>query len=160
MHLKLLALLLVAASGLACSPAPAQQSTVMDPNKIQMGPYRHSELPAALLPRIRATTDTFESIDGVTYEKALDLYKRDLSPEENLVLWEEMAKAYKSFCRDRCASSEERMDVYRTLLLRSMFSNEEALIRSDLKVLSATEAKEVMRLYTLPPKPIEVVQEN
>ena len=160
MHFKILALLLAAASGLACSPAPAQQSAVMDPNKIQMGPYRHSELPATLLPRIRATTDTFESIDGVTYEMALDLYKRDLNPEENLLLWEEMAKAYESFCRDRCATSEERMDVYRTLLLRSMFSSEEALTRSDLKVLSSTEAKEVMRLYTLPPKPIEVVREN
>ncbi len=52
------------------------------------------------------------------------------------------------------------MDVYRTLLLRSMFSNEEVLTRSDLKVLSSTEAKEIMQLYTLPPKPIDVVQEN
>jgi len=159
MHLKILALF-VAASGLACSLAPAQQTAVMDPDKIQMGPYRHSRLPATLLQRIRATTDTFESIDGVTYEEAVDLYKRDLNPEENLLLWEEMAKAYKSFCRDRCATSEERMDVYRTLLLRSMFSNEEVLTRSDLKVLSSTEAKEIMQLYTLPPKPIDVVQEN
>lgn len=113
-----------------------------------------------MLDRIRATTDLFESIDEITYEKAVDLYRRDLNPEENLVLWEEMAKAYKSFCRTRCSSPAERMDVYRSLLLRSMFPEDQALARSELKALSPAESKEVMQLYGLPPKPLEVVQGN
>ena len=109
----------------------------MNPNDIQISPKRHEELSPELLARIRATTETFESIDGISYEKAVDLYKRDLNPEENIVPWEEMVKGYKAFCRDRCDSPDERMDVYRTLLLRSMFSDEETLARSQLKVLTA-----------------------
>lgn len=136
----------------------AQNTVVMDPKDIQLGSYRHKEIPSSLLKRIKVTTDTFESIDGLSYAQAVDLYKRDLNPEENLVLWEEMVRAYKSFCKSRCQSPEERMDVYRSLLLRSMFDESEALKRSNLKILNPTEALAVMKLYRLPPKPIDVVE--
>ena len=58
-----------------------------------------------MLKRIRATTDTFERIDGMSYEQAVDLYKRDLDPEANLVLWEEVVRAHKIFCQKRCAQA-------------------------------------------------------
>ena len=44
----------------------------MDPNDIQFGDYIHGTLPEELLNRIKATTDVFESVDGVTFEKAVD----------------------------------------------------------------------------------------
>ena len=154
MHLKTILFLLVVSTS-SCSRSPAQQPVIIDPNDIQISPYRHDELPAQMLVRIHATTETFESIDGITYEEAVDLYKRDLNPEENLVVWEGMAKAYKTFCRSRCSTPAERMDVYRSLLLRSMFPEEQALAKTELKVLSKTESKEVMQLYGLPPKPID-----
>lgn len=138
-------------------PSAAQQTVIMNPNDIQIGGYLHKELPPELLPRIKATTDTFQIIDGISYEKAVDLYKRDLNPEENLVLWEEMARGYKSFCTSRCRSPQERMDVYRLLLLRSMFDSDESLKRANLKVLSHSEAATVLKLYRLPPKPVDVV---
>lgn len=139
-------------------PCLAQQSVTMNPKDIQFSDYRHKELQPALLKRIKATTDTFEIVDGLSYEKAVDLYKRDLNPEENLVLWEEMVKGYKSFCGKRCKSSEERMDVYRLLLLRSMFDDQESLKRANLKVLNSSEAVAVLKLYRLPPKPLDVVK--
>jgi len=139
-------------------PAIAQKVTEINPNDIQLSPYRHKELPPALLKRIRATTDVFEKIDGISYEKAVDLYKRDLNPEENLVLWEEMARSYTIFCKSRCTTAPERMDVYRALLLRSMFAEEEAVRRTQPKVLSVAEVGSVVKLYRLPPKPIDVIQ--
>jgi hypothetical protein len=111
-----------------------------------------------LLKRIKATTDTFEKIDGLSYEKAVDLYRRDVNPEENLILWEEMAKAYNTFCKSRCSTQAERMDVYRSLLLRSMLPANEALEQAKLQVLKPSEAIAVMKLYRLPPKPIDVVE--
>lgn len=136
----------------------AQKPVTMNPNEIQISGYHHKDLPPALLKRIKATTDIFEPIDGVSFEKAVDLYKRDVNPEENLVLWEEMVHAYKIFCKGRCTSPAERMDVYRSLLLRSMFSDQDALKQAKLKVLQSNEALAAMRLYRLPPKPIDVVQ--
>lgn len=139
-------------------PGFAQKTTVMNPNDIQLSPHRHKELAPLLLKRIRATTDVFESIDGLSYERAVDLYKRDLNPEENLVLWEEMVRAYLIFCKGRCLSGPERADVYRALLLRSMFEEPEAIQRTQPKLLSAAEVRNVVKLYRLPAKPIDVVK--
>jgi hypothetical protein len=86
----------------------AQNAAVIDPNDIQLGPYQYKELPTGLLKRIRATTNVFEKIDGMTYEKAVDLYKRDLNPEDNLVVWEAMVKAYITFCASRCATDASK----------------------------------------------------
>ncbi len=139
-------------------PLFAQKTIIVDPKDIQLSPYMHKELPPLLLKRIRATTETFEKIDGVTYEQAVDLYKRDLDPESNLVLWEEMVRAYKTFCKSCCSTKPEQMDVYRSLLLRSMFSEDESLKRSKLSVLTGDEARTAMKLYHLAPKPIDVIQ--
>ena len=143
---------------IASVPCFAQKTVMMNPKDIQISDYHHKELPPTLLKRIKTTTDTFEIIDGLSYEKAVDLYKRDLNPEGNLVLWEEMVREYKSFCVKRCKSPEERMDVYRLLLLRSMFDDQESLKRANLKVLNISEAAAVLKLYRLPPKPIDVVK--
>jgi hypothetical protein len=130
----------------------------MDPNDIQVNGYVHKSLPDGLLVRIKATTDTFEIVDGMSYEKAVDLYKRDLDPESNLVIWEEMARVYNIFCKTRCGTAAERMDVYRALLLRSMFSDKQALARLEPKVISTNEAASIISQYNLEAKPIDVIQ--
>lgn len=130
----------------------------MDPNDIQMNGYVHKSLPEGLLVRIKATTDTFEIVDGMSYEKAVDLYKRDRDPESNLVIWEEMARVYNQFCKSRCGTAAERMDVYRALLLRSMLPNEQALARLQAKVITASEAANIVSQYKLEAKPIDVIQ--
>jgi hypothetical protein len=131
----------------------------IDPNKVQLGHYIHKELPPALLARIKATTDTFEIVDGITYEQSVDLYKRDLDPESNLVIWEEMARAYKVFCQSRCKTAAERKDVYRALLLRSMYSEQETLSNFKPEVITESEAKSIISQYKLDAKPIDVYQE-
>ena len=137
----------------------AQDKVVtIDPNQIQMNGYVHEKLPDEMLKRIKITTDTFEIVDGISFKKAVDLYKRDLDPEANLVIWEEMARVYNLFCKARCQTSAERKEVYRALLLRSMFSSQEALARLQPKALSVTEAKSVIRQYKLVAKPIDVIQ--
>nr|WP_315495432.1 hypothetical protein [uncultured Rhodoferax sp.] len=142
----------------ASIPVTAQKVTTVDPKDVQLSPYKYKELPPALLKRIKATTDTFEKIDGMSYEQAVDLYKRDLDPESNLVLWEEMVRAYKIFCQKRCATKPEQADVYRSLLLRTMFSEDESIKRSKLAALSIDEARSAMKFYRLAPKPIDVIQ--
>ena len=155
MRTNLLALVVLL---LAQSYAFAQKTAVVNPNDMQLSPYRHTELPASLLKRIRATTDVFEKVDGLSYEKAVDLYKRDLNPEENLVLWEEMVRGYTSFCKARCTTADERMDVYRALLLRSVFEEKEAIRRAQPMVLTPAEVQAVVKLYRLPAKPLDVVK--
>lgn len=140
--------------------AEAQETTVVDPNALELGPYRHQELPAELLTRIRAVTDAFQRIDGVSYEEAVDLYRRDVDPESNLVLWEEMVRAYEIFCESRCTRDDERKDVYQALLLRTMFPEEQAIAQLRPVALTREEAREVMQLYRLPAAPITVITDG
>lgn len=138
------------------SALSAQVPATMDPNQLEIAPYRHKTLPPALLTRIRAVTNTFEPVDGISYEQAIDLYRRDVNPEEQLVLYEEMARAYRQFCAARCAAKNEKVEVYQLLLLRTMFPSEQAVARATLQVLGAAEARRVVGLYSLPAKPIAV----
>ncbi len=137
----------------------AQSKVVeIDPNKVRYNDYVHETLPPALLKRIKVTTDTFEIVDGVSYEKAVDLYRRDFDPESNLIIFEEMARVYNIYCKGKCLSSAERMDVYQVLLLRSMFNSEQALARFQPKVISISDAENIISQYKLEAKPIEVMQ--
>ncbi len=132
----------------------------IDPNKVQYNGYVHETLPPTLLKRIKLTTDTFEIVDGVSYEKAVDLYKRDIDPESNLVIFEEMARVYNLYCKGKCLSAAERSDVYKALLLRSMFNSEQALARFQPKAISISDAKNIISQYKLEAKPIDVIQKK
>jgi len=134
------------------------KNMTVNPNEIEMNEYVHNSLPKEMLKRIRATTEVFEIVDGISYEKAVDLYKRDYDPESNLQIWEEMARVYTEFCKFRCKDKEERMDVYRILLLRSMWDEKNTLARAQVNVISNDDAKRLVQQYKLKPQPIEVIK--
>jgi len=131
---------------------------IIDPNKIQLNSHVYKKLSPELLTRIKATTDVFEIVDGMSYKKVVDLYKRDLDPESNLIIWEEMARVYKLFCKSRCKNHAERMDVYRALLLRSMYTDSNALKNLKTNVITRKEAKNIISQYRLEAKPIDVIK--
>jgi len=138
----------------------ANDVETVDPNEIQLGPIIHESLPDDLLRRIKLVTNVFESIDGISYEQSVGLYKRDLNPEANLSIYEEMAKAYNQFCENRCVSENEKLEAYRAVLLRSMFSTEETLNQLEFNSLSKAEAIELLQGYKLEPEPITVYEEQ
>jgi hypothetical protein len=136
----------------------AEKVVEMDPNDIDMGGLIHESLPESLLKRIKYLSDTFEIVDGISYEESVDLYKRDLNPEANIVIYEEMARVYNKFCENRCLDQEERMDVYRLVLLRSMYSSEEAINKVNLSKVSKSEAIKILANYKLKEEPIAVYE--
>ncbi len=134
----------------------ATETKIMNPNDIEIGPILHQRLTDDLLNRIKSITDILEVVDGVSYEQSVDLYKRDLDPEANLVIYEEMARVYKEFCDSRCMSQSERMDVYRLVLIRSMFEEDDVLKNIDLNVLNQQEALSIIKSYKLKAESIVV----
>ncbi|MFZ6647837.1 hypothetical protein ACO0LO_19085 [Undibacterium sp. TJN25] len=135
-----------AALAVPAAPAPFKAPSTSPP-QVDLAP--------AFLKRIHTITDAFEKIDGISYEQAVDLYKRDPERNANLALWEEILKAYKSYCHFRCKTEIEQMDVYRVLLLRSMYTEDEALRQAHTRVLKPEQARTLMRYYSLPPKPMD-----
>ena len=155
MKLLFIGLIIASASQLAWADEPP---TPNQPHHTQFIPKVHEQLPKAMLDRIKVITDTFEVVDGISYEKAVDLYQRDTNPESNLVIWEEMARVYREFCASRCTAPEEQIEVYRALLLRTFFTEAEALERLYPEVLTAEEAKEIISSYQLQAQPVGAAQ--
>lgn len=124
-----------------------QQGTVewVDADLIQSGPIRQESLTEEQLRRIHKVYDVFAEVDGQPLEVWIDNFKRDLDPDKELDIWERMAAAYSQYCEDRALSIEAKREVYGIVLLRSMASENDVLRHIELKILSTSDAKEIMK---------------
>lgn len=142
----------------SASEAKEPEIAWMDPNEIQLSPTMHDSLPEELLERIKIVHATFADVDGSPLDEWISDFKRDVEPESNVKIWEDMKVAYENYCDGRELSLEMRKEVFRVVLFRSMASPEEVLERIELSVLSAADASEIMRAYPSEPKPIELIE--
>lgn len=119
----------------------------IDPNSIQPGPIRREVLTEEQMSRIKALQAVFVEVDGQTVDQWVDNFKRDMDPDSELEVWEQMAKAFRSYCDGRILSETAKEDVYRVVLMRSMAPQNEVLGHVKLIELSRDEAIEVMKRF-------------
>jgi len=148
----------------ACQTQPGNKQNSgdlhwIDPGSVEPGPVRHPELSANQLERLRKIHRTLVEVDPSSFEKMVDDFKRDLDPEREILIWEQIASAYESYCSTTSLTLAEKRDVFRVLLIRSRAPEDEALKRLRLDVLTPAEARRVMRYYKWVPSPIEVERE-
>ena len=136
------------------------ESTVewIDPNEIQQGPTLHDDLPDELLTRIKAVHETFADVDGTPLTKWIDDFKRDLDPEGNISIWEDMQVAYNLYCNDRELPLETRKEVFKIVLMRSMMPDADVLSRLELEHVPAGDVQMILDAYPGDAKPIDVIQ--
>ena len=136
------------------------ESTVewIDPNEIQQGPTLHDTLPDDLRTRIKAVHETFADVDGTPLEKWIDDFKRDLDPEGNISIWEDMQVAYNSYCNVRELPLKTRKEVFKIVLMRSMMSDDDVLARLELEHVSADDVRTILAAYPGGANPIDVIQ--
>ncbi|MFO0976452.1 MAG: hypothetical protein U0996_08645 [Planctomycetaceae bacterium] len=132
----------------------------IDPNQIQQGPTRHDALPNELLARIKAVHETFADVDGTPLEKWIDDFKRDLDPEGNVRIWEDMQVAYNAYCGDRELPLATRKEVFKIVLMRSMMPDDDVLARIELEHVPVDDVKMILAAYPGEAKPIDVIQYN
>ena len=114
----------------------------LKPNEIQ-----HEQLSEEQLRRIKKLQETFAEVDSSSLEKWIDNFKRDANPDSEIAVWERVANAYTRYCSRRQLTLEAKGDVFQALVVRSMTSDEEAVKTLKLRVLSADEARKIMREY-------------
>lgn len=106
-------------------------------------PIRHEQLSDEQLRRIKKLHETFAEVDKSSLETWIDNFKRDMNPDREIAVWERMAKAYTNYNSQKELSPEAKTDVFQTLLMCSMSSQEEDIKSLDLKVLSQDEARTI-----------------
>jgi len=118
----------------------------------------HESLPDELVARIKSVHETFADVDGTPLDQWIADFKKDLDPESNVRVWEDMQIAYTEYCNGRDLPLETRKEVYKVVLFRSMASPSDVLDRIELAILTKEDATEIMSGYPSPPKPIDVIQ--
>src|SRR5438128_39372 len=64
---------------------------------LHKGPIRHLVLSDEFVDRVRRFKGTLADVDGTSLEEAMDNFKRDTHPEEELAIWERIANTYQLF---------------------------------------------------------------
>ncbi|MCI5139060.1 MAG: hypothetical protein D3922_11745 [Candidatus Electrothrix sp. AR1] len=128
--------------------------TAKESSEIQ-GLIRHSELPPALIERIRKFEETFAEVYPLTHEEWLDGFKRDQNPENEIKIWEHMGLAYTRFLNSGHFDADARKETFGLLLVKSSTSDTESQL-SDLKHLTEDQARSLFALYEGVPQPITI----
>ena len=131
----------------------------IDPNKIQFSPIIHEKLSDDQMARIKAIHGVFGEFDGQSLEQWVEDFRRDLDPEPNIVVWEQMVVAYEGYISSQDNLSKgQKLDVYRLILFRSMVPENEVLEQLKTETMTQEEARKVLSHYRWEAKPIEVIQ--
>jgi hypothetical protein len=124
---------------------------------LQPGPVQHDNLTPEQIERITELQDTFREVDPTPLAEWIDDFKRDREPDREIRIYESMAAAYAGFCSGRSLTLEAKREVYQLVLMRSGAPDDEVLARAALKVLTPTDAREILGLYNAPPSAVQVV---
>ena len=142
-----------------CHKPPATTETKpewIDPAKVVPGPIQHDKLTEDQMSQIRHLQKVFAEVMPSSVEKWAEDFRRDLNPDNEIAIWENMAAAYEAYTSSRVLTLEAKKDVFQVVLLRSASSEEEVLKHLKLKTLTEKDAKEIMARYTAQPEPIKV----
>lgn len=137
------------------SPEPSVQWIRLE--ELQVPDAPQSKLTPEQIQRVATVQKVFAEIDATPLEDWTRDFERDRNPEREIAIYEAMAQAYTAFCARHALSRDARLEVFSLLLIRSGSSNEDALARTPLKHLNRKMARQILKLYSMPPKPLHVV---
>jgi hypothetical protein len=69
----------------------------LQPSELHKGPIRRPVLPDSFVDRIKAFKAILSDVDPTPLETAIDNFKRDTHPEEEIAIWERIANTYRLF---------------------------------------------------------------
>jgi hypothetical protein len=99
--------------------------TPLQPSELHKGPIRHPVLPDSLVDRIKAFKAILREVDPTPLETAIDNFKRDTRPEEEIAIWERIASTYQQFLSHNAVSDPAiRKEIFAVLIGASMGSED------------------------------------
>ena len=94
-------------------------------SELHKGPIRHPVLPDSFVDRIKAFKAILSDVDPTSLETAIDNFKRDTHPGEEIAIWERIANTYQLFLsRNAVADPAIRKEVFAVLIGASMGSED------------------------------------
>jgi len=132
---------------------------IIDPNDDEFGDVQHAGFSDDFLARIKATTDLFEEVDGITFEKAVETYESELDPASSLAVFEEMARVYGEYCETRCLDLATKKEVYQVVLFAGMLPADDVVELMKVDAITKDDIREIVSQYKLEPDVIEKIED-
>ena len=63
-------------------------------SELKMGPIRQEVLPEGFIVRVQKFKDILKEVEKSSLEEAVSNFQRDMLPESELEIWEDMARRY------------------------------------------------------------------
>lgn len=104
--------------------------------------------------RIKLIANIFQDVFPSTVEKWINDFSKDDDSEREILIWEDMAKAYTQICSHWSFTKKQKIEVFDLILHRSALPPKLVLQKVRLKVLSRKQAKYVLSKYQGIPQPI------
>lgn len=123
-------------------------------NDIQDGEPKHSQLDKALIERIKAFKTKLTEVDNIPLDKTIDNFRYDRNPENEVLIWEEIANLYQKITQSSNPSIEYKKELYSVLLMASCDSIDNTFLQK-LSFVSRTDAEHINSIFEQK-KPITV----
>jgi len=128
--------------------------------RVSVHPPGFSSLSKEQIERIEIISQIFASVYPDKEKAWITDFTRDRNPEDEICIWENIAKAFLKVDQVNLLSEQQKKEAYALLLMRSMMSASEVLKNVKVPSLSKKAAKEVLRGYEAEPVPISVIIEE
>ncbi len=84
------------------------------------GPPRHAILPEALVDRIKRFKEILKEVETMSLEQTLYNFRCDKNPENEVAIWEDIAKSYEQQTSNHSELTlEAKKDIYRKIFVSS-----------------------------------------
>jgi len=125
-------------------------------DRIVFSPADTSILTEEQKQRIKIIADITANHMSRTLDEWIVDFTRDEHPEEEIFIWESIVKAYLKIDQVKYLDKDQKDESLSLLLMRSTCSASQVLKNFKLEKLSRKVAKEILRNYENPPKPLLV----
>jgi hypothetical protein len=83
-------------------------------------------------------------------------FSRDSTPENEIIIWENIAKAFVKIDSEKYLNEEQKKEAYKLLVMRSLMSTANVIQRYKSKLFCLKITKRILDAYEASPKPIIV----
>jgi len=121
---------------------------MIDPSELKPGPIQHEDISESQLGKIKSIHKTFEEVYPISIEETITNFKRDLNVDNEINLWMKMKETFISIVNDsKYTNVEQRKEVFKLILMRSMMSNDDVRKNARLKVIDNESAVTILNQF-------------
>jgi len=126
-------------------------------SSLKLGPVRHASLSEEQIRRITQFKTILDDVDPTSLEETIKNFCRDMNPDREIEIWENITKHFGKFVRSGARTTEQKKEAFMALLVRSGCSDEQMLAQLQLKYLTRNEIEMLIADFG-EAKPVEVVE--